>query len=192
MFHNSQSNANSDDKLIFQRILKLNLTFRMLINIHFQERPLWIPNQATGITLVNYYHLSFRSQLPLVLSVLGKLCGLLQVKVLGVKFCLCGLPPFGCGVISLPFTLWCLSESIFGVVSVSSTEHVTDSAILIPMFSCYVSLKSLLFEMFLGQMIFKVVNYSDVFMFTCFISGRKLIEAFYLAASCPSRFKLQK
>ena len=88
MFHNSQSNANSDDKLIFQRILKLNLTFRMLINIHFQERPLWIPNQAPGITLVNYYHLSFRSQLPLVLSVLGKLCGLLQVKVLGVKLCL--------------------------------------------------------------------------------------------------------
>lgn len=60
----------------------------------------------------------------------------------------------------------------------------------IRMSSCYVSLKGLLLEIFLGQKIFKIVNYIDVFRFTCFTSGsRKLIEAFYLVPNC--RFKVQ-
>lgn len=58
------------------------------------------------------------------------------------------------------------------------------------MSSCYVSLKGLLLEIFLGQKIFKIVNYIDAFRFTCFTSGsRKLIEAFYLVPNC--RFKVQ-
>lgn len=160
----------------------------MLVNIQFQELPLQIPTQAPWITLVHYHHLSFRRQLALVLSVICKLFGLLQVKAYGLKLCLCDDLSSFYSLVSI----WAASfeMSMFLLQSKWPIQRHLGLTRAIRMSSCYVSLKGLLLEIFLGQKIFKIVNYIDVFRFTCFTSGsRKLIEAFYLVPNC--RFKVQ-